>query len=250
MPEGDVYFVTFCGGSFRWYLAGIRLHLESRKFTTITNSNLLTPWNPRIRDALKEANFSFKRARTEKGYGFWKWKPIILRHCMQNLPLNSVLIYLDSGCQLNSSPRSIENMNLYIDIAKNYGIVAMELDHLIGDWTKRSVIEEFSYIEDLEAKRMTQSGILFLKNVDPIRRLINEWAELSITAPELFENDIAQESSNFISHRHDQSVFSCLMIKFSLRGIPDETYFAPSWEEQGRDYPIWATRNRGLLRKR
>ena len=249
MEENEVYFVTFAGGSLRWYLAGFRLLFESRKFQSISYRRIHTPLNLKSRKVLKDSGFSFSQARRQKGYGFWRWKPMLLNHTLLTIPENSILIYLDAGCQLNYNEISSDRFSSYIRKAKQHGIVAMEIEHSINSWTKRVVIDFFSGVSNLRKGRITQSGILFLRNTAQTRTLVNNWSNLSIQKPHFFNDFTSSEHLDFISHRHDQSVLSCLMIQFQLQGIPDETYFAPDWKINGYRFPIWATRTKGILKK-
>ena len=48
----------------------------------------------------------------------------------------------------------------------------------------------------------------------------------------------------FKTHRHDQSILSCLQKKSGLYSIWNEIDFAPNWQADGEHFPNWTTRNR------
>lgn len=70
------------------------------------------------------------------------------------------------------------------------------------------------------AKEQTEAGRLLVLNCARSRALIDEWAELALTKPELFTDDASAVPNHpaFKEHRHDQSVFSLLMHKHGLHG--------------------------------
>ena len=59
----------------------------------------------------------------------------------------------------------------------------------------------------------------------------------STDSPSVRAND-----RSFVEHRHDQSIFSVLAKSKGFQAVGDETWFAPHWFREGKDFPIWAAR--------
>lgn len=49
----------------------------------------------------------------QRGYGYWLWKPYIVKKQLEKMNDNDILIYADSGCELNVNglPRLVEYIN-------------------------------------------------------------------------------------------------------------------------------------------
>jgi hypothetical protein len=45
---------------------------------------------------------------------------------------------------------------------------------------------------------------------------------------------------SYIVARNDQSIFSVVRKKYGTIYLPNETWFGPRWNEDGKNYPIWA----------
>jgi hypothetical protein len=87
--------------------------------------------------------------------------------------------------------------------------------------------------------------IFGIKNNSYGREILTSWcmgvAESNfsnVTNPEIGSPQLP----SFVDHRHDQSVWSCLLKSRGAHLIPDETYHAPMWSNEGASFPFWATR--------
>src|SRR3989338_10956210 len=50
------------------------------------------------------------------GYGYWIWKPYIILKTIDDLNADDILIYMDSGCELNH--HNIDKLYEYINMVK------------------------------------------------------------------------------------------------------------------------------------
>jgi hypothetical protein len=167
---------------------------------------------------------------------------------------NEVLLYLDSGCYLNlKSAKPRERLLDYAELTKSEGILAMQLksgDFEIDDlselaWSSQALHSRIPLSEVNQVRNQIQAGIIFISKRKSSCQFIEEWYRLM--REEHFQYLIGNgigKSDRFIEHRYDQSIFSMLYKASGLRTIEDETYFHPNWRELGRDFPIWAMRNR------
>ena len=79
------------------------------------------------------------------------------------------------------------------------------------------------------------------------RERISELKNLSIENDYYYiddENSIGYINNPLLKrHSRDQSLLSCVMKKYNMNYIDDETWWGPNWETDGKDFPIWDTRS-------
>lgn len=241
-----VRLVTFADGSRRWRAAGRRLERQaqsSRWFTSIHR------WTARDLDiTLPEFRSDNPALNPEnsRGYGYWLWRPYILRREMQLLGPGESLLFLDAGCQVNINPTSYRRLQDYLADVEEHGNLVMEIDAPITRWCKRDLVDSFFGSSDLAGIHLVEPGVLFMRKNTTNLHLLNSWIEWGRLEDHHYLNDSPSRSENyqeFIEHRHDQSLLSCLRRTGNLYAIPQETYFPDSWRAEGLNYPIWAVRN-------
>jgi hypothetical protein len=247
-------FATIAVGHPKWSWAAKRLcnqAFQTGLFSKITIGKV----NPEIRRSIngirlpQRLGYIFKGT---KGLDSYRWKPLIIRKILQQIPDGEGLVYLDAGCELNWNDESEIQFKKYLSVAEETGLLTFTLNTSLFEGTQDSTLDFFNIAKELaQSFPMHQSGILFIIKNDKNMRLVERWRTLAIENPELFEE---RNMSNFVSsqfrpHRHDQSVLTCLFLNAELKGIPDETYHAPNWRRDGESYPIWAIRNSKLRSK-
>lgn len=181
-----------------------------------------------------------------KGYGFWIWKPIIIWEMLKKIKKDDLLVYLDSGCEINfKSTKAREKYSKYILMTKKNNSLFFDNGQKIIRWTKRMLLEELKVTEEVSASNQIQAGCFFLKkNYDNIN-LIDRWLYycrldnyrlLDETSGELSEH------KEFIQHRHDQAILS-LLVSSKVKILKDET--TPELDKifGTANLPILASRN-------
>ena len=175
----------------------------------------------------------------ERGGGYWIWKPLVIRDALSRLPDGAVLLYADAGCSLHSTEkanwesklrglseaRPIDAHRLHgrtIDgkLVTNGAWCRSDVAHaVLGDCSPAFLAHFFSY-DQIEANR-----ILILA-CDASRDLVGRWAELALTASELFTDAPSSRpnESTFYEHRHDQAIFSALMYRRGWSGSGHESW--------------------------
>lgn len=201
-----------------------------------------------------------------KYYGYYACKPYFILQALKNIPENEVLLYVDSGCELNKNGiRRLEEY--YNECMDNCGVFfSLNLPEI--QWTKMDTYRRLMCDNnDHLTTRQIISGIFLLKNNQNIREIVEEWLTVCLEDHGHYLNDqpsILQNDITFIENRHDQSIFSLLIKRFSelydftfhedetyevmwqrsgLSGVPVGKEQARIWNTYGREYPIWATRN-------
>lgn len=231
------HFVTF--GSKCFENATKRLEKQAVNMDFFDELHIFNE-NSLSQDFVNENSHKFK----DRSYGYWIWKPWIIKKVLDEMNDGDLLVYLDAGCQLyrEGKPRFLQ----YVSLAKRFGFLAMQLDTECSEikYTKRDVLDQFPNIDKYSAQ--IESGIQFICKNEETVNLINKWLEMSKVYHN-FNGDRSkiQEYPEFIDHRHDQSCLSLLLKEFNLlQGIiRDETYWEHEWDFK-MNYPIHARRSR------
>lgn len=235
-----IYFVSFANSRFasqkRIKREAADIHYFDHIF--VGDEKMLEPWYYK----------KYKDRWPERGFGYWQWKPYLIRRVMDRMNEGDYLVYADAGCSLN--PRGIPKLNEYLQMVTNSpcGVLGFDQHFREAEWTKADLFEYFGVLGN--SKYMEHGQVagtcIFIQKKPNSQRLIDEWHYIMH-----FHHDLATDSpsilpnvSSFQEHRHDQSVFSLLMVKYGGIELPVEEIFTEGdWEEM-KNYPIWATRYR------
>lgn len=239
----SVTLLTYYSGRRCWARAAHRLETQAYQSgffdsVAIWNSARLEHENPKGAET-----FFHLRGTHKQGDGLWSWKPVIIQHVLDSMDEGDILVYLDAGCSLNASELASQRMVEYLDLAREFGGLLFQQAHLEINWTKKSVLELFPERTGWYSGQLL-GGVQILCKSPRATSYIERAFELAMhnlgeyLLPEL-EHD---GESELIAHRHDQSIFSLVAKSFNLAVLKDETYFAPNWQLEGGDFPIWATR--------
>lgn len=241
-----MHLITFGDGSLRWRSAAWRLVREanaSNWFATARSFNLqrlLSEVGPESGDLAAYANAE------PRGFGYWLWKPQLIRHALSTLPSGSVLVYLDAGCQLNVNERATDRLADYSRIAQESGVFAMRTGLTLSSWCKADLMDRLNLSEAQGEKKLLEPGVLFLTRTPGSMMFVQRWLDLAREESHHYLDDSPSRIANsphFVEHRHDQAIFSCLYVADGLQDLPLETYFPNRWSTSGRNFPIWAARN-------
>ncbi len=196
-----------------------------------------------------------------RGYGYWGWKPLIIKQTLEKMVEGDILLYTDLGCILNveGKPRLLE----YFDITEESksGIlcartqdqthaVRKELAFFEYQYNKGDILDYFGVRDNKEYThtRQFEAGIVFYRKGPVVEAFLKEWIEVVKNNFD-FITDKPSKSPNlpgFIDNRHDQSVFSILAKKYNIAEFsrnelcPNE-YDNYDWNVM-KPYPIWAKR--------
>ncbi len=188
-----------------------------------------------------------------RGYGYWIWKVSIIQDALSKLREGDFLLYTDSGCSINKRGRDRFQDYIKFVSESELGILAVTLeDSLLESKYTKGDLFDYLKVRNVEAIYNTpqiQAGVLLIrknKNAIAFFTHIQELYEKDIS----LVNDEASKKPNFsdfISHRHDQSVFSVLF-KLNNKGvtIPINEVWVQNPEdfELIKDCPIWVTRKK------
>tara|TARA_A100001515_G_C4530017_1_gene196594 strand:- start:152 stop:880 length:729 start_codon:yes stop_codon:yes gene_type:complete len=181
-----------------------------------------------------------------RGYGYWMWKSFLVSRMMELSSDDDLICYADIGCTFNDA--GIARFGEYCALTSEYGSLCFDLGHLERAYTKMDTYKKI-FPETLDHLNTGQrcATTFLLKNTQDNRNIFEEIKKISVENNHFYITDVPSQEQNheeFKEHRHDQSVFSLMSKKYKFYCIPDETYWAPNWNVKGKDYPVWATRNK------
>ncbi len=202
----------------------------------------------------KSVKYEFKDIRTEfkkysprdfeknRGFGYWLWKPMVLKKfAIQNVDLD-LIMYADAGCHLNVNEVSSSRFADYVNgITASNPAVAFQSDHIERHWTKGDLLKQFN--ESHYGTGQFLATVL-IGNRDFLINLCDDWIKLARLNNSHFLDDSNSEcpnDPNFVEHRHDQSILSLLLKDKDIRGFPESETYSSDWYTMG-DFPIWSTR--------
>jgi len=238
--------VTFGDGSLRWRLARVRLTRQMHQSGWFTRIEAYDSQKSVLEIDDFPTQFLDRTEVATRGYGYWAWRPFILKHWLLRLKPSDVLVFLDSGCELNINEISSARFDYYCQTAIENGICIMQIENRLGDWCKADLIQELAITEAQKDAKLMEPGVMFLSPQPWVMKLVSDWVNLS-TAENMHLLDDSPskipEDPDFIEHRHDLALLSSLLVQLGKVGIPQETYFPNKWRSEGVKFPCWVVRN-------
>ena len=186
----------------------------------------------------------------KKKGGFWLWKAYVIYDSLSKLNDGDILVYSDSGSELKNPDgwkAELEILNLkdaiFYQYSENRNYAFSKFNPAFNDspklkyWMKKNLRETFQPIFDNEAwleKNKLMAGFIIVKKTPDTMMLIKQWLDVMILRPDLVADPLLfeKQSSEFSSHRHDQSILSII-----VRYYEDKINILVKDELSESDYP-------------
>ncbi len=253
-----VFLVSFADEVNRPALERLRIQAE----TMDVYDNFLG-FHPKDLDAAFCEEFSDVMVRSNRGFGYFVWKPQILIQALRRLDVGDVIHYVDAGCHLNPAGRMRLQSYINMCVESDLGILvfsnsgaSVQADppkHQLpgfpmSAWTKGDLLDHFGVREDVNVLSSEQIvGTTFLLQKRPqTQRLVEDWLGVY-----RFDFRLADDSSSrspnvqgFMEHRHDQAILSllCMREKGYANVALNEIESSGDWGVM-RQFPIHARRD-------
>lgn len=240
----NIHLVSFGAPFYSFSRAHSRVLQNAENFGAFSSINLFSERD--IFNFCPEIIPYKKFLSSTRGYGYWMWKSFLVSRMMELSSDDDLICYADIGCTFNDA--GIARFGEYCALTSEYGSLCFDLGHLERAYTKMDTYKKI-FPETLDHLNTGQrcATTFFLKNTQDNRNIFEEIKKISVENNHFYITDVPSQEQNheeFKEHRHDQSVFSLMSKKYKFYCIPDETYWAPNWNVKGKDYPVWATRNK------
>lgn len=196
-----------------------------------------------------------------RGYGYWGWKPLVIKQTLDKMNDGDILLYTDLGCFFNL--QGSKRMKEYIEMVNHskVGILGIraqdfspegryEMEFYEYQWTKGDVFDFLGVRDDqyYTHTKQFEATIVFLKKHAASTAFIDEWVDVVYNHFDLI-TDTPSKSPNFdgfCENRHDQSIYSILAKKYKADSFSRNEICPNQFDEGGWDmmytYPIWAKR--------
>ena len=144
--------------------------------------------------------------KLRKGAGYWFWKPYVIRDAIKNSQ-SEYILYVDIDMDIVSDPSNILKSAL-----TKMDLAAFRQNLFLKDFTSRKCLNNFN-LNDTDANLWTASIIGARTRSETALYAINLWCEAQQNL-RILVDPIFQCKSR---HRHDQSIFSCLIANNDIR---------------------------------
>jgi hypothetical protein len=210
-------FITFGAGGQRYIDAGNRLLNQSNNVELFDKTTLFTE------DYLKsDVDFWSQHSNfiehNRRGYGYWLWKPYIIKKTMEEMKDGDILLYLDCGCEIDV--RKKEEISEFFNRVKNEQIIFTDSGFPEQKFNKMDLVltlNMLDHLENDETQHQYQGGAVLFHVCDKTRNIVNEWYKLGCDYHNIDDSpSISANFRTFAEHRHDQSIFSLLIKKNNI----------------------------------
>jgi hypothetical protein len=209
-----IHFITF--GSHDNYIdAGNRLIKQAKDLNIFDTIKLYTLDDLKNDEEFWEDNKDFIE-NNSKGFGFWLWKPFLIKKTIDEMKDNDILLYLDCGCEIDCNERDYFLECLKI-VKKDY-IVGTLGKTLVENSCKMDLLLHLDMNKEKYLRtKMHQAGANLILISEKTRKLIDEWYKLSLNYHLIDDSDsIIRNLKAYEEHRHDQSIYCLLTKKYNL----------------------------------
>jgi hypothetical protein len=250
MSQRSIGFVSFAGGHLRWRFAKVRLNQQIKQSGYFRSAEI---YSEEKLNLLVSRQVRELIADNRLGHGLWIWKPVVVMDFLEKNPTCDSILYLDAGCDFNSSDSSKRKWGEYVSDLDEYDSIIFQNDHAEEKYTSKKLVKRLSAdIKDIKSGQI-EAGAFFMNRIFA-QKFCREWFEIMLEDDFGFlKNDKGSNSTDFyechIDYRYDQSIFSLMMKQqqgVKILQADQETDFAPYWNE-GWKYPILRSRNRSIV---
>jgi len=153
-----------------------------------------------------------------RGGGYWLWKPYIINKTLKLLNEGDLLFYMDSSYYFYENFKDLYKYKLKDDILiwKNK---PNEESYFLKNWCKMDVIYNYNMYHStfIENYEICWAGALLLKKSSKTEEIIDKWLKICCIENNITDiKSIRSNNSDFIDHRHDQSLLSVLLHQYNI----------------------------------
>ncbi len=221
-PSPQIHLVTYASAAFRhrqWFLGA------SARANRVVDT--VTAWTPR---KLLKAGFKERCPNihlSERGSGFWAWKPFIIGKKLEQVPDGDIVFYCDAGRRFPYKQLT-GSMQPFLDWMEEHQQdvmpgVLMPWNGPTSRWTKRQTFIDTGMDDPaIHNSTQIQASFSFWKNTSAAREFLALWLDWC-SRRELIGDDPSTcdqpEFPNFEDHRYDQSLLTLCCLKMGIQGI-------------------------------
>ncbi len=173
----------------------------------------------------------------KRGFGYWIWKPYLLKKIFDKIDYGDIVNYIDIGCHIIKT--NSLRFNQYLDFIKqddNWILPFQyhsDLENNINNilfpnrderkYTKGDLLEYFDFYNNSNITNSPQfwAGCFFIKKTDVSIEFLDQWLSIFEKNFHLIDDSpsIKKNLVGFEENRHDQSVYSLLCKKYKVKSF-------------------------------
>jgi hypothetical protein len=172
-----------------------------------------------------------------RGYGYWIWKPYLIKKIFDEMEYGDIINYMDVGCHIiKSNFLQFEEYLKFVNMDNKWILPFQYHSNFKYDhksisfpdrkecvYTKGDLLKYFGVYNNNEVTQSPQfwAGCFFMKKHEKSIGFINEWLDVFENSFELIDDTPSKikNFSEFLENRHDQSVYSLLCKKYKLKSF-------------------------------
>ena len=168
-------FITFGAGDKNYIDAAKRLVKQVKSTGYFDNIKLFTD-----KELIEDNNFWKKHklfiTKNKRGFGYWIWKPYIIKKTLESMKEGDILMYLDCGCEVGGEKKlKIPDFFEYVKKDKIIGSIA----RLEKKWCKYDLIDYMNVHKDkIVNTNQRQAGASMYLVCSETINLVNKWYEI------------------------------------------------------------------------
>ena len=222
----SIHFITFANTDSNFSTE--RISFEARKMNIFDSIKVYNEND--FDDNFIQSNGKYIQ-EYKKGYGYWSWKPYIIKKELEKINDGDVIVYADCGCMFVY--QNILELKKWINIAHNSesGILTpCAGPYLEHEWTRMDLYDYVNKTYNKNGDNIFENtiqigaGILVINKNAKSVNFINDWYDVMTTHFKLCTDDKSSIPNHpkFKENRHDQSVFSLLAKIYKIELIKSE----------------------------
>lgn len=153
-----------------------------------------------------------------RGYGYWLWKPYLILKTLNNMSEGDALMYCDATTHFINDPHPL------MELTNLQDVVVFSTEYTNKQFTKYDTFYGMECLSDEYSNgKHANAAFLIIKKTDNSIGVMNQYfkycCDYNIVSDSININ--GKNFTEFIDHRHDQSILSLLTIKNGLNFFRD-----------------------------
>jgi hypothetical protein len=186
-----------------------------------------TSWGPLKLNAAGFTKLAPDISLSERGSGFWAWKPFVILKALEAAAVGEVILYCDAGRKypyiLLDTP--LDPFVSWMDENRQDIMpgISIPWNGPMSVWTKHDAFEATGVDgESIHRAAPIQASFSLWRNSNATQAFVREWLSWCVQR-QLISDDpsvgMKAEATEFKSHRHDQSLLNLCCHKHGIKGI-------------------------------
>lgn len=148
------------------------------------------------------------------GFGWYLWKPELIRTSLNQIPLGHGLMYCDAGNYISLEKSDLALLSNYLNLATKHNILASnDQDFIEEHYSSQELMDLLSLTNEQRKSNQFMAGFILIVNSPEGRTFANSWSSIACANDHnyLLPKLSFSPMKEFVNNQHDQAIFSCLL---------------------------------------